>query len=627
MSDPRIITDNLGHHFQMGKRGNKYTAVYNPKLPNMKQAHIKSSLGGAYGLSEETRKAMRKVGSDVAYTSPEIRNPLLNIVNFYLPTNYKILNQWLRYYDRFHPIVGNCIDMHAEFPICQFDLDGIDDPVVLHTYEDAATDMDLFQTLLSGSREIELIGEWYPFAHWNDEKNYFDNVTTLNPDFVAVNQSQFSYGSPMQFELEPDEDLKRLVHSTDPRDMELKAFLDPIVLRCIEDGVNIPIDPFNVHQLARKASPYDPRGTSIVLRALKDLLYEDKLREAQYAVADGHITPKQIWKLGDPQNGYMPTDDDISDFIQLLQASAHDPMFAIVSHYGLQFEMIGATGRILPIIPEMEFTTSRILMALYTSRSAIQGEGPTWSSGPVVAFEILQGRYMAKREKLENWLMQKIWIPIALANGFYKPITKMSGGGNARVRIAGQERELLLPTLRWKQKLELVDDNQKKNYADMARNRLDISYSTWARIMGYNEKYELERLDKEKGTLADPQFRKQITQEEDLRFQKKLKENGLVEKNKPAVVPGEGDINPPGYGNSPGRTNSPQRPSSSTDKEHSKNVARRQFGGQEDRIKAIKKAELGLIKHHEDTSQEREVALAALTKFETEIEQILGDVK
>jgi len=630
MSDPRIITDNLGHHFQMLKRGEKYTATYQPnvKMPKSAFSMVRSA-GNTEGLSSETQKAIMKSGASVQHTPPEIRNPLLNIINFYLPTNYKVLNQWLRYFDRFHPIVGSCIDMHAEYPISQFELDGIDDPHILHTYEDAAIDMDLFQTVLDMSREYELIGEVFPFAHWNDEKNYFDKVVVLNPDFVVVNSAQLAVGSKPQFELEPDEDLKRLVHSTDERDLEIKQYLDPITLRCVEEGRNIPMDAFNLSHIARRASPYDPRGTSIVIRALKDLLYEDKLREAQYAISDGLITPKQIWKLGDPQNGYMPSDDDIADFIRLLQSSAHDPLFAIVTHYGVQLDMVGASGRLLPIIPEFDFTTERILSALYTSKAAIHGEGPGWSSGPIIAFEILQGRYMAKREKIENWLMQKVWIPIALANGFYKPVTKMSGGSDSRIRVAGQERELILPKIRWKQKLQLVEDSSKKQYAEQARARMDICYDTWCKVMGYDDKYEIAQIDKERGGWADPNYRKRLVQKDDLEFQSNLKQEGLLPETQPIVMPGQGQMMLPGFG----QTSAPKAPAGTgqsgqgTKPSTSKQSKKYQFGGQEDRIRAVIRKENQLIDKFNQTSGDRETALQYLDRFEKQIDTTLAEMK
>lgn len=403
---------------------------------------------------------IRKSAADVALTSPEIRNPLLNIVNFFLPYNYKVLNQWIRYYDRFHPMVGNCLDLHGYFPISKFDLKlkHMDD-TVLEVYENCADECELFSRFLDMSREYELIGEVYPYLHWSDDLNFFDAIVIMNPDFINVKMHPLAHGVKPTIELEPDELLKALVNSNEPEDMEIKASLDPVIIAAVTMGQNIRIDPFNTEQIARKASPYEPRGTSIVLRILKDLLYEDKLREAQYAVADGMVTPKIIYKLGDPANQYMPSAEDMLDFRALLQAQAHDPLAAIITHYGLSLEYVGAYGKILPIVPEFQFIEDRILTGLYTNKALTHGEGPTYANA-TVAMEALQGRYMAKREKLEDFAIRKLFTPVALANEFYEPLTQAESDHG--VRRSKKDRQLNLPTIEWKQKLRLVDDTQRR---------------------------------------------------------------------------------------------------------------------------------------------------------------------
>jgi hypothetical protein len=322
-----------------------------------------------------------RTGADIAFSSPEIQNPLLNPINFYLPYSSKILNQWIRYFDRFDPLVGNCIDLHGYFPISKFDLKlDEDDKEILYIYERCANEMDLFNRYLEMSREYELLGEMYPFLRWSDPLNHFDAMCLLNPDFIQVKMHLLALGMKPIIELEPDELLKTLVNSNDPEDMEIKQELDPVVLAAVAMGQNIRIDPFNIEQIARKASPYEPRGTSIVLRILKVLLYKDKLVNAQMAIADALVTPKIIYKLGDPTNGYMPTQDDLIDFRTLLQQQAHDPLGTIIYHYGLDLEYVGATGKILPIIPEMEWIEDQVLTGLYTNKALTHGEGPCASS-------------------------------------------------------------------------------------------------------------------------------------------------------------------------------------------------------------------------------------------------------
>lgn len=445
---------------------------------------------------------LRKMAAaDNALMTPEVRNPLLNIVNFFLPYNYRVLAQWIRYYDKFHPTVGNCLDMHGSFPISKFDLKfAHEDSKVRNVYENCIDSIDLFNRLLEISREYELLGEVYPYLHWNDSWGFFDACILLNPDFIHVDMHPLAFGKDPIIKLEPDELLKVIATSTNPEDVEIRNDMDPMVIAAVLTEQNIRLDPFSVTQIARKSSPYEPRGTSIVLRAIKDLLYEDKLREAQYAVADGMITPKVIWKLGDPDHHYMPNEQEMHDFRMLLQAQAHDPLAAVITHYGLQVDVIGFTGKILPIVPEFEFVEDRILQALYTSKEMMHGSGPAFSNVSI-AMEILEGRYMAKREKLEEFCRKKIFSKIAYLNGFYEPLTEaqMAHG----IRPSNSERKLNIPDLEWKQKLSLVEDTARQQMIIALRNTMNtngapgVSMKTVYKLLGVNEQEEMEALRNE----------------------------------------------------------------------------------------------------------------------------------
>jgi len=456
----------------------------------------------AGGTSMLKSAGLRKLAAaDNALMTPEVRNPLLNIVNFFLPYNYRVLAQWIRYYDKFHPTVGNCLDMHGFFPISKFDLKlDHDDDKVRRVYENCVDSCDLFNKMLDMSREYELLGEVYPYLHWNDSWGFFDNLVILNPDFIHVDMHPLAFNKDPIIKLEPDALLKVIATSTNPEDIEIRQDMDPMVIAAVLTEQNIRLDPFSVSQIARKSSPYEPRGTSIVLRAIKDLLYEDKLREAQYAVADGMITPKVIWKVGDPQNNYMPNDAELHDFRQLLQDQAHDPLAAVITHYGLSIDVIGFTGKILPIVPEFEFVEDRILQALYTSKEMMHGQGPAFANVSV-AMEILEGRYLAKREKLEEFLRKKMFSKIAYLNQFYEPLTEAQQAHGIRPSMS--ERKLNIPTLDWKQKLSLVEDDTRKQMIIGFRNLTmqgkapQVSMKTVYNLLGLNQKEEQEALRSE----------------------------------------------------------------------------------------------------------------------------------
>jgi len=81
-------------------------------------------------LTKVEKRAIMKYAGRIQYTEPEMMGPLFDPINWFLPYTFKVLNRWIRYYDRFEPWIGNAIDMHAEVPLSRFTLTGIEDPEV-----------------------------------------------------------------------------------------------------------------------------------------------------------------------------------------------------------------------------------------------------------------------------------------------------------------------------------------------------------------------------------------------------------------------------------------------------------------------------------------------------------------
>ena len=391
-----IITSNLEEEFQRARRGAERRATVESRDPPPRP-YFRTITASPLSVSPRTeeqltpveRRALQRTAQtpglggygdpNIEWVGPDIVGPLFEPINFYLPYTYKVLNRWIRYYLVFHPYVGNCISMHAEIPIGRFTLTGVEDEKVLQEYEEIFEKIDLFQNLFYIAKEYWGLGEAYPFLHWNDTEQCFDQIVLLNPDYINVVATPLAYGENVQLELEPDEYLIGIIKSDDPRSQEIREKLDPIIIESIESGQNIPLDSFNVTQIARKEHPYDLRGTSIVLRCLRELLYEDHLRRAQFAIAQRHITPLRIFQLGDPQGEWIPSSEDIDAFAHLLAQAAYDPNFALIGNYALRVEYVGSTGKILPILPEFEFVERRILAALFTNKAMIHGEGPCLS--------------------------------------------------------------------------------------------------------------------------------------------------------------------------------------------------------------------------------------------------------
>jgi hypothetical protein len=516
-----LIRDNLDREFRDAVRG-KNSALTVPRpvgyAPDSNTQFSKAYVKAIRGHSRSSPSAgLRKEaifgagmgggGSNVAFSAPEIRNPLLNIINFYLPYDRRSLNQWIRYYDTFHPVLGNCMDLHGEFPVSDFDFVGQEEPI-LEFYNLFKENVDLLTWVFEVSREYELMAESYTFWNWNEDEATWDGYVHLNNDNLDVQSVDWSgkRQSIYTYEL-PREMMELAKKQDDERVQDLLSELDPIVQDAIQAGEPIPLRASNITELVHRGNPTDSRGRSNVLRVLKELLYEDKLREAQYAVADRQITPIQLWKLGDVAAGYMPTDSDLSDFRNLLLQSVHDPLFTIVSHSAIALDLIGFNGKLLPIIPEMDWVEKRILTGLFASKAIISGEGPSYT-GAVVAMKALQGRYATKRERLKRLIVQKLLRRIAQENELY---VRSDAELKHRVRTGakGQKGPILaLPEFRWQFDLDLTDEKQMKQFAVQLRQASDMPMSVLCEILRLDYNKIKQGLLDEQGSVFDSVYKK-----------------------------------------------------------------------------------------------------------------------
>ena len=500
MNINRLVTRNLESQFQSLKKqginqGRDLTYRDNQIVATKELPRLSPK------TSMVQRRPFTKTGvvpgtsANVGTFDPLIRNPLLNISNWYLPERREILAQWLRYYDRFDPLVGNCLDLHATIPFSRFSFSGIDDTEIRQTYEDMSDDIRLFRKILEISREYELIGEVFPFSHWSDTFGYFDDVLILNPDYVNVRGIQQAGKDTVVLELIPDPEIRSLVHSQNIADMMIVAELDPDLIYAVENNMNIQLDKFNVEPLMRKQSAYDLRGTSIVLRCVKPLMYKDKLREAQFSVAEGKITPYQIWKLGDPNNDYMPTAEDLDDFRSILQAGKGDNDYNIVTHYALDVEFIGLEGKVMNIIKELEYVDKEIMTALFTNEAFVTGKGPTYSNASV-AMRVYQARYDVKRDLIVDYIQKKLFEPVAMANEFYKRREADIAHG---VRTQNDRRELIVPNFKWEGKVNLVDDPERLRIYQMLRAGKEVPLEPLLELLGYEAERIQQILKNEQG--------------------------------------------------------------------------------------------------------------------------------
>ena len=494
----QIITNNLNEEFNKIKRQKTATITKNPTGVTLGRTAIVEK----DSLSKTTQRKMRRManaqGFDVKMANGSFYHPLFQTTNMMLPRDRRERNEWCRHFYRTEPIVATALDMHTEFPISDFN-HICPDKEIKDFFDYMAFDrLNMINLLLDIGLEYWKVGDVFPFGQLNEDEGIWDKFTILNPDYINIKSSVFA-GDPV-IELLPDEQIRSIVEGGPNGPYgEIYKQLPEDVIRSVKMGRNIHLDNRLVSHISHKASQYEVWGTPILMRCFKTLIYKDRLRQAQDSIATRHITPLRVAKIGAPGEP-MPTQDDIDSFRDILLDADQDPNYFIVYHYALQFDYVGSSGKILPLNQEFDFIQKEIMNGLCINQALLNGEGPTYANAQI-GMDALAHRYMSYRLRLENWIRQKVYKPIAEIQGFYKPVTSEV---NAGYRMANRkDRQLLIPEIRWEQQ-DLTSNQSVMNFVQQLQNKGLVSMSTVLPMLGLDPDTEKKNLEVERGTVFDP---------------------------------------------------------------------------------------------------------------------------
>lgn len=455
-------------------------------------------------MKKTASRTVRASGVDVRMGSPTFYQPLFQTTNMLLPRDRRERNEWCRHFYRTEPIIATALDLHTEFPIS--DLSNVCSDTYIKKFFDymAFEKLDLVNMLLDIGLEYWKIGDVFPFGQFNESEGIWENFTLLNPDYVNVTSSIFA--GEQQIELIPDDQITKIIAGGPAGEFgELyRQFPDDIITQ-VKQGKNISLDGRLVSHIAHKASPYEPWGTPLMMRCFKTLIYKDKLRQAQDAIANRHIMPLRVAKIGTPGEP-MPSQDDIDAFRDILLEGEDDPNYFLVYHYGLSFEYVGSTGKILPLNTEFDFIQQELMTGLGITQAMLNGDGSAYSAAQVGA-EALARRYMSYRLRLESWIRNKVYKPIAETQGFYKPINgtiarKYMSKNELTRAASNKEMELIVPKLLWQQQ-DLSSNQTVMSFIQNLRDKGLVSMTTVLPLLSLDPETEKRNLERERGTVFD----------------------------------------------------------------------------------------------------------------------------
>lgn len=392
--------------------------------PDLESTIIKTNQAAPQGLNPRLGSA----SSSVIRTQPKTYSPQYLDSNLNFPRDVRSQNAWNRNFFVTNPIVSSAIRLHAAYTTGKFKL-VCKDRKIKEFFEDMLEKMNFQNTLLEIGLEYWKLGEVFPYAELDEEHGVWDYIIVHNPDFIHVPPPNPLQKDPI-ITLVPDESLKRLVTSTDPRDRALRNDIPPEVLLHIQKGEDIPLDNFNVSHLKMLSSPYDTRGTSLVTSCYRDLLLYDKIREAKIIQADNFINPLTLVKLG--SENYKPTDDDIRQWQEQVLDSMGDQGYSIVTHALVEIQKISNSGQTLDMNPDLENAIKNIMVGLNVPQALFDQDYGSYASA-TVGLEVLKDRYRNLQIQLKKWIERKILEPIAKIQDFYA--------------TEGGEEKLIVPTV------------------------------------------------------------------------------------------------------------------------------------------------------------------------------------
>lgn len=364
----------------------------------------------------------------------------------YYPVTLKEKYEWYRYFFRVDPYVHAAICLHADLPMSKLQLrmpkmaDKEKSKRIERFYQTMIDEIKLFEKLHTILFESLIIGNCFIYADYDEQKKRWGKLVILPPEEVQIATYPMTdikcveYRSEMlnsiihKYDLPTDsyENYKNYVANLPENEKSiLQGMTFEFVKQLVEhNGVlqmdTNPYSPVNpsdkigsfVFHFAEKRHEYQELGVSPIECVLTPLLMKEHYKHTQMSLASRNMTPRYL--ITAPGI----TTDAVDDLREQIDASMLSPDYPIVTNYDVQWNTVDATNRLIDLQREYETIENQIFAGLGVTRELMTGEG--MYSASKITVEVLNTRYMLKRELLQSFVEESLFKPIALQNGFYE---------------------------------------------------------------------------------------------------------------------------------------------------------------------------------------------------------------
>jgi hypothetical protein len=459
---------------------------YTPDGEDIKQALFekkasfekKAQGGGMWGTGSDTMRL------PLTYVDPLI-DPVLVL---FPKENIRELNRRLRHYYNYHPVVGTVIDTHVEFSLCDFELSCFD-PLIEKEYNDLKERTSLHELLMQLARDYFLLGESYCYGDWDDTNSTWKSFVQYPPENIEIFKTYVGPG--VVYALKPDEELRRVLSSSKATDRAIAQLIPDDLKDSVLKGKPYILKNNNLIVLSRKPAAYVARGSSLVTRALKYLLLEEKLLLLLFTYIDTSTFPIKLVKVGDAGKGIIPSKKQIEEIRTLLMQAMSDPSFTVVTHPFVNIDFPTPVGKFENPINLLEFVYKRILVGLMASDEFLKGSISPYASA-TVSTRLVMMRYLAFRKRVENIVLNKIFRPIAITRNY-----------------RDKDNNLILPTFKWKQR-NLLNEQAERELLMRLRDKQEIPFKLLCDVFNFDYDQVKKGLEDEQSTVFDTIYKEAI---------------------------------------------------------------------------------------------------------------------
>ena len=458
-----------------------------------------------------------------------------SIVEDWIPRDASGLDEMFKLmYNRDH-IAGVVVDIISELVWSDFDLVGIQDPVMLNIYRDT---MDAIDPTISGpelTREFLTVGRTASSMIFDKERGIFNDIISHDPSFLRLTPIPMKGFDP-KIDLIPSPAMRAFIESIDPRDVDARKALPAAYIAAIQtagsgssgtssyrpsqqyggsssrnEQMGIPLDPINTLFLPRRTFGYDTIGTSLFTRLITFWALEKALINATMSSARRR-SRSILHVTAGIDNVWEPTAQEMDNIAGMYIQADEDPVGAVVvTRTGVNTNEIRAGQDFYKWSDEWQLLNEGKLRALGCNDALLSGDA-TYSNQ-----EAARMFFMEKIVRLRETLTQRIFYNklfplIARIHGFRKRTTAEL---NHKIRLTGDSKtskpdngltqrqaleiprsELIMPSIIWSK--ELVSDvNESKLdiYDRLEEKGVPIHLRDWSAAGNIDLDYQMSALE------------------------------------------------------------------------------------------------------------------------------------